>query len=58
VLGSNGTGTGFGRRAVERVGALVGKDGCEVRLCDPCARVRPCAPCVSRVCPLRSSVHV
>jgi hypothetical protein len=27
-----------------RVGALVGRDGCEVRLCDPCARV-------SRVCP-------
>ena len=25
--------------------------GCEVRLCDPCARVRPCVPCVSRVCP-------
>jgi hypothetical protein len=24
-------------------------DGCEVRLCDPCARVRPCVPCVSRV---------
>jgi hypothetical protein len=22
-----------------------------VRLCDPCARVRPFAPCVSRVCP-------
>ena len=27
----------------------VWKDGCEVRLCDPCARVRPCVPCVSRV---------
>ena len=26
-------------------------DGCEVRPCDPCARVRPCVPCVSRVCP-------
>ena len=25
---------------------LVGLDGCEVRLCDPCARVRPCVPCV------------
>ena len=24
---------------------------CVVRLCDPCARVRPCVPCVSRVCP-------
>ena len=30
----------------------VGLDGCEVRLCDPCARVRPCVPCVSRL-PLR-----
>jgi hypothetical protein len=29
---------------------LVGWDGCEVCLCEPCARVRPCAPCVSRVC--------
>ena len=28
---------------------LVGLDGCEVRLCDRCARVRPCVPCVSRV---------
>jgi len=27
---------------------LVGLDGCEVRLCDPCARVRPRVPCVSR----------
>jgi hypothetical protein len=27
---------------------LGGLDGCEVRLCDPCARVRPV---VSRVCP-------
>ena len=26
--------TGFGRRAVVRVGALVGWDGCEVHLCD------------------------
>ncbi len=26
-------------------------DGCEVRLCDPCALVRPRVPCVSRVCP-------
>ena len=25
-------------------------DGCEVRPCDPCARVRPCVPCVP-VCP-------
>ena len=30
---------------------LVGLDGCEVLLCDPCARLRPCAPWVSRVCP-------
>ena len=29
----------------------LGLDGCEVCLCDPCARVRPCVPCVSRVCP-------
>ena len=29
----------------------LGLDGCEVRLCDPCARVRPCVPCLSRVCP-------
>ena len=33
------------------MGALVCWDGCEVRLCDPCARLRPCAPCVSRECP-------
>ena len=26
--------------------------GCEVRLCDPCARVRPCVPCVSRLPPV------
>ena len=35
------SGRGF---AVVRVGALMGWDGCEVRLCDPCARV-------SRMCP-------
>ena len=34
-----------------RAGLSLGFDGCEVRLCDPCARVRPCVPCVSRVCP-------
>ena len=28
---------------------LVGLDGCEVRLCDPCALVRPRVPCVSCV---------
>ena len=38
------SGRGFGRRAVVRVGALMGWDGCEVCLCDPCARV-------SRMCP-------
>ena len=45
-------GRGSGRRAVVRCGcvrALVGWDGCEVRLCDPCARVCPCVPCVSRL---------
>ena len=26
------------------MGALVGWDGCEVRLCDPCARVPVCVP--------------
>ena len=33
-----------GRRAVVRVVALVGWVGCEVRLCDPCARVVPPPP--------------
>jgi len=28
----------------------LGLDGCEVRLCDPCARVE--RPCVPRVCPV------
>ena len=32
-----------------RAGVSLGLDVCEVRLCDPCARVRPCIPCVSRV---------
>ena len=37
---------------VVRVGALVGWDGCEVRLCDPCARVRPCLSThLSHECP-------
>ena len=31
-----------------RAGVLVGLDACELRLCDPCACVRPCVPCVSR----------
>ena len=34
---------------------LVGLDGCEVRLCDPCARLCPCVlcvPCVSRLPPV------
>ena len=30
-----------------RADVLVGLDGCEVRLFDPCACVRPCVPCVS-----------
>ena len=29
-----------------RAGVSLGLDGCEVRPCDPCARVRPCVPCV------------
>ena len=33
-------------RSCGRAGVLVGLDGCEVLLCDPCARVRPCVPCV------------
>ena len=33
------------------VGGL-GWFGCEVRLCLPCARVRPCVPCVSRLPPV------
>ena len=32
--------------ACARVSAWVWVDGCEVRPCDPCARVRPCVPCV------------
>ena len=32
-----------------RAGVSLGLDGFEVRLCDPCARVRPCVPCVSRL---------
>ena len=35
-----------------RAGVLVGVDGCEVRLCDPCACVRPCVPCVTRLPPV------
>ena len=35
-----------------RARCVVGLDGCEVRLCDPRARVRPCVPSVSRVCRL------
>ena len=31
---------------------LVGLDGCEVRLCGPCAFVRPRVPCVSRLPPV------
>jgi hypothetical protein len=41
MLAFSGAGT------VVRCGAraLVGWDGCEVRLCDPCARVAPNVPC-------------
>ena len=35
-----------------RAGVLVGLDGREVRLCDPCVCVRPCVPCVSRLPPV------
>ena len=35
-----------------RAGVSLGLDGCEVCLCDPCARVRPCVPFVSRACPV------
>ena len=45
-----------GRSSRGRAGVLVGLDGCEVRLCDPCARVRPRAPCVSRLPPVSFSV--
>ena len=40
---------------VVRVCRWVWVDGCEVRPCDPCARVRPCVPvcAVSRFCPAR-----
>ena len=47
--GPTGTGT---VRSCARAGVLVGLDGCEVRLCDPCACVRPCVPCVSRLPPV------
>ena len=45
------------RREVVRVNGCVGRglqglDGCEVRLCDPCACVRPCVPCVFRLPPV------
>ena len=42
---------GFGRRVVVRAGVSLGLDGCEVRLCDPCARLCPCVLCVSRLPP-------
>ena len=38
-----------GRAGCVLVGLDGWMDGCEVRLCDPCARVRPSVPCVSRV---------
>jgi len=53
---SRPNGRGFhGRRARSCAGCvalLVGLDACEVRLCDPCACVRPCVPCVSRLPPV------
>ena len=33
-------------------------DGCEVRPCDPCARVRPCVPCVPCVSRLPPGVFL
>ena len=36
---------------------LVGLDGCEVRLCVPCARVRPCVPCVFTFTYTHSHTH-
>ena len=53
-------GRGFGRRVVVRVCRWVWVDGCEVRPCDPCARVRPCVPCVPCVslCPGSPSVFL
>ena len=41
-----------------RAGVLVGLDGREVRLCDPCVRVRPCVPCVSRLSPMSVTGHI
>ena len=35
---------GGGVAALGALGAYL--DGCEVRLCLPCARVRPCVPCL------------
>ena len=52
-----GVGRGFGRCVVVRVCVVgfvswfVWVDGCEVRPCDPCARVRARVSRVSRVCP-------
>ena len=40
-----------------RAGALVGWEGCEVRLCDPGARVSPLCPRVSRLYPRCSYLY-
>ena len=37
---------GGGVAALGALGACLELDGCEVRLCLPCARVRPCVPCL------------
>ena len=45
------------RPSRRRAGVSLGLDGCEVRLCDPCARLCPCVlcvPCVSRLPPVVS----
>ena len=36
---------------------LVGLDGCEVRLCGPCAFVRPRVPCVLEVTQTHIHIH-
>ena len=64
--GAFGSGAAAVEQAVDSVvarscGCVGGLDGCEVRLCLPCARVRPCVPCVSRLPPVSfyrfSSIH-
>ena len=50
-FGVFGSSTALWTWSTGRAGVLVGLDGREVRLCDPCVRVRPCVPCVSRAPP-------